>query len=70
MLHWLTRTADLEVGGLLFLLGLFLLARLTGTLQEPAAARDPAARELAGCSLLITMALSFSPSLWFLLFRF
>jgi hypothetical protein len=62
-------TADLEVGGLLFLLGLILLARLTRTLHEPAAAQDPSARELAGCSLLITMLLSFSPCLWFLLFR-
>jgi hypothetical protein len=62
-------TADIEVGGKLFLLGLFLLARLTRTLHEPAAAHDPAARELAGCSLVVTMALSFSPCLWFLLFR-
>ena len=62
-------TLGLAVAQGLFLLGTLLLWRVTRTLNDPAVARHPAQPRQAACCLAIAMALSFSPCVWWFIFR-
>jgi hypothetical protein len=73
-LHWLAGgtlkvTLDLGVAQVLILLGTLLLWRVTQLLNDPPATRHPAHGRHAAWCLAIAMALSFSPSIWWFVFR-
>jgi hypothetical protein len=62
-------TLDLGVAQGLFLLGTLLLWRVTRMLNDPAVARHPGQPRRAACCLALAMALSFSPCIWWFVFR-
>jgi hypothetical protein len=62
-------TLDVGIAQGLFLLGTLLLWRVTRMLNDPAVARHPGQPRPAACCLALAMALSFSPCIWWFIFR-
>jgi hypothetical protein len=63
----LGNSPDLQIAQLLFLLGTLLLYRVIRTLERPPASGQPASLQQGGACLALSMALSLSPVVWWLL---